>query len=130
MGSQYPPFFSRFKKRATEIIKNPGKVLDELSKADTKVENHRNEVKKFVEDLKTLIRLVRAWAKGEYTEIPTTTVILVVAAITYFVSPIDAIPDWIPIFGYLDDAGVIAVTIRSFGGDIADFQSWEKGRKK
>ena len=60
MPRKYPPFFSRFKKRAAEIIKNPGKVPDELAKADEKAEKHGNQIRKFIEDLKTLIRLVRA----------------------------------------------------------------------
>jgi len=33
-------------------------------------------------------------------------------AIAYFVLPIDAIPDYIPIIGYTDDAAVLAVAIK------------------
>lgn len=36
---------------------------------------------------------------------------LAVGALAYFISPIDAIPDLIPIAGFLDDAGVISATI-------------------
>ncbi len=36
---------------------------------------------------------------------------IIVGALVYFVSPVDAIPDIIPFAGYSDDAGVIATTI-------------------
>jgi len=118
--------FERFKKQATKIINNPGKVLDELTKADAKAEVQGNVIKKFVEDLKLLIRLVRAWAKGSYKDVPITTIILAVAAIIYFVSPVDFIPDWIPVFGYTDDAAVVAFVIYSIKGDLDKFKEWEK----
>ncbi len=36
---------------------------------------------------------------------------LVVLALIYVISPVDAIPDVIPIFGWLDDIGVIGILI-------------------
>jgi uncharacterized membrane protein YkvA (DUF1232 family) len=122
-----PPFFERFFKRATAIVKNPSKVLDELTKADSKAESKSNLIKKFIDDLKLLIRLVRAWAKGDYKDVPITTIILAVAAIIYFVAPIDAIPDWILVVGYVDDAAVIAFVIASIKNDLTAFRGWEKG---
>jgi len=38
------------------------------------------------------------------------------AALVYLVSPIDAIPDFIPVVGLLDDAGVIALAVRAIAG--------------
>jgi uncharacterized membrane protein YkvA (DUF1232 family) len=35
------------------------------------------------------------------------------AALVYFISPIDAIPDITPVIGYADDAGVLATAIAS-----------------
>ncbi len=43
---------------------------------------------------------------------------IVVAALIYFISPIDAIPDMIPLVGYLDDLGVIAATLKFLGSEI------------
>lgn len=126
MATKIPPMFKRFKKRATKIINNPGKVLDELTKADVKAEAQGNVIQKFVEDLKLLIRLVRAWANGSYKDVPVTTIVLAVAAIIYFVSPVDFIPDWIPVFGYSDDALVVAFVISAIRGDLEKFRGWEK----
>jgi len=35
----------------------------------------------------------------------------VAAALAYFVSPLDVIPDWVPIAGLADDAAIVAVTM-------------------
>ena len=126
MATKIPPMFKRFKKRAMKIINNPGKVLDELTKADAKAETQGNVIRKFVEDLKVLIRLVRAWANGSYKDVPVTTIILAVTAIIYFVAPLDLIPDWIPVVGYLDDATVVAFVVYSTKSDLEKFRVWEK----
>ena len=46
---------------------------------------------------------------------------IVVAALIYFISPIDAIPDFAPIFGYLDDLGVIVAAIKYLGSEIVPY---------
>ncbi len=41
---------------------------------------------------------------------PSTLKLSVMASLAYLVCPIDAIPDFIPVLGYADDAGVLAAT--------------------
>jgi uncharacterized membrane protein YkvA (DUF1232 family) len=41
--------------------------------------------------------------------------VLVVGALVYFILPADAIPDFTPIIGYVDDAAVIAAVIKTLG---------------
>ena len=41
--------------------------------------------------------------------------VLVVAALAYFIVPVDSIPDFTPLVGYLDDAAVIAAVIKTLG---------------
>jgi uncharacterized membrane protein YkvA (DUF1232 family) len=43
---------------------------------------------------------------------------VVVAALVYFIVPIDTIPDIAPLFGYLDDLGVIAAVLKYLGGEL------------
>jgi len=42
---------------------------------------------------------------------------IVVAALVYFIVPIDTIPDITPLFGYLDDLGVITALLKYLGSE-------------
>ena len=47
--------------------------------------------------------------------------VLVVAVLVYFITPVDMIPDWIPVVGYTDDAGFIAMVIKSLGKNFVKY---------
>jgi len=46
---------------------------------------------------------------------------IVVGALIYFITPIDTIPDLIPLFGYLDDLGVIAALLKFLGSELIPY---------
>ncbi len=46
---------------------------------------------------------------------------IVVGALIYFISPIDAIPDLAPLFGYLDDLGVITAVLKYLGSELIPY---------
>ncbi len=46
---------------------------------------------------------------------------IVVAALIYFISPIDAIPDIAPLIGYLDDLGVITAVLKYLGHELMQY---------
>lgn len=62
-------------------------------------------------------------------EIPLWVKLLIVAALGYFISPIDAIPDFAPVVGFADDLGVLLLTIAAVALYIND-DAREKARMK
>ena len=46
---------------------------------------------------------------------------IVIAALIYFISPIDSIPDLTPFFGYLDDLGVITALLKFLGSELIPY---------
>ena len=70
--------------------------------------------------------LINSYRKKEYTDIPVGTVISIVGALIYFVSPVDLIPDGVPVVGYLDDAVVIKTAWDLTESDIKEYQDWRE----
>lgn len=82
---------------------------------DKKIKSSRKSVFKILAHLKALKKYMLdkdvKWVRKS----------VVVAAVLYFITPIDAVPDIAPFIGFLDDFGVIAWTIRFLGSEIKDY---------
>jgi len=78
--------------------------------------------------LQAMLRLVRAYARGDYRRVPATTLIVIVAALIYIVNPFDFIPDWIPGLGFLDDAFVLGIAVAKTKQTLDEFMAWEARR--
>ena len=46
---------------------------------------------------------------------------IVIAALIYFIVPLDTIPDLTPFFGYLDDLGVITALLKYLGSELKSY---------
>ncbi len=103
----------------SEAAVTGGQKMDKLNK------NRPGPLVEMWEDLKTLIAMVSDYATGEYREIPWSSITMAAAAVVYFVSPIDLIPDFIPGLGFLDDAAVIAFCVKVLREDIARYRLWK-----
>ena len=119
--------FSSATSKAREYAKNPAMAFGVANEALQKAEKVKGQcsLSKVLEPLLTIIRLVTAWAKGEYTVVPWKTIVLALSAIVYFLVPTDLIPDFILGLGYIDDAAVIAWVVKSIKTDLDAFMQWE-----
>ena len=126
MSGDQPILFESARKRAEEYAADPKKVSNLLEDAQRKAERNRDRMSEALEGLQSLCRLISAWMRGKYTVVPWRTIVLSLAGIIYFVNPLDFIPDLLPMFGFLDDAGVLAFVLQSIRKDIDRFLDWEK----
>ena len=78
--------------------------------------------------LMAMIRILRAYYRREYRDVPQQSLLTIIGAVIYFVSPTDFIPDWIPVAGYLDDTFVVALALKSVKDDLDTFMQWEAQR--
>lgn len=76
------------------------------------------------EDLGLLQALCVAWWRGEYRAISKPALVAAVAGLLYFLSPMDAIPDWLPGLGFVDDLAVLGWVMRKWSGELQAFQTW------
>ena len=124
---------NKFYKKATQsakaLLKDPVKLNQVLSAAKEKmtgIQFDNEKVGAFVNKVKVLIRMVKAYVKGEYKSVPWKTLLAILAGIVYFVMPLDLVPDFIPITGFLDDFTVIMLITNAFQSDIENYRLWEK----
>jgi uncharacterized membrane protein YkvA (DUF1232 family) len=75
--------------------------------------------------LQTMLRLIRAYARGEYQQISNDDLTWIVAALNYLVDPFDLIPDKAPFLGFVDDATVVGFVADKTRPTLDDFMIWE-----
>lgn len=110
---------------AEELLKDQDKLEKMLQKLEKKLKTVP-VVGTSLSYVPLMISLVRAYIKGEYKEIPVASVIAIIAALIYVMSPIDIIPDVIPGIGYLDDGIVVAGCLALVKTDILDYKAWRE----
>ena len=76
----------RTKRMAEEYASDPNKTESLLDEALKKAKRHAKNLKDVWDDLMVLIRLIRAWIKGAYSEVPWRTILIALGAIIYFVN--------------------------------------------
>ncbi|MFZ5534390.1 MAG: YkvA family protein [Pseudomonadota bacterium] len=79
-----------------------------------------------MDDLDTALRLMKAYGQGKYHAVPYRSMLALVAALVYLVSPLDAIPDLLVTLGFIDDLAVLTLVISQIRHDLARFETWEQ----
>lgn len=110
-------------KEAEQIARDPDRLADFLSQAEAGL-NKIPKVGKLLSNAVILVAMVRSYVKKEYTKLPVASLVAIVAALLYLFSPVDLIPDVIPVIGYLDDAAVLAATLAFIGKDVEEYKAW------
>lgn len=66
-------------------------------------------------------------ATSNYREVPLNTIIGATAALIYFLSPVDVIPDVVAGLGQIDDIAILGFAIKSISHDLDRYSSWKNG---
>lgn len=117
--------FENSKIKARILLRDVRSLKDLGQAVNDKIDKSKEKISDGLDDLYTLLRLLTAYATGEYREIALRSMVAVVAALIYFVNPMDVIPDFVATFGFLDDLTVLAFVIRTFKDEIDKFIAWE-----
>ncbi len=77
------------------------------------------------EDSYTLLRMIKAWSQRRYTRMPWRVVLYSVGGLLYFLNPIDLIPDFLAVIGFVDDVAVLGAVVGALETEIQRFEKWE-----
>jgi uncharacterized membrane protein YkvA (DUF1232 family) len=121
--------FRKATAEAESFVKDPERLRKLVGDAREKI-NHipRGPFAETWPYLMAMIRLIRAYHQLEYRDISAQNLLVIVAAIIYFVSPFDVIPDSVPILGNIDDAFVVRLAMKSVSADLDAFMAWETSK--
>lgn len=129
MSPRQQKAFEVARKAAAQVIQRRLRLLRLVRDGFLKLSANENAMARVREDLRTLLRIARAWARREYHQIPWKSLMFSVAAIVYFISPVDLIPDALAVLGFLDDVAVITAVTKAVRTDMERFQVWERTQK-
>ena len=73
-----------------------------------------------------MISLIKHYVEGKYTTVPYGTILAIMSALIYVLSPVDIIPDFIPFVGHLDDVAVIGLCLSMVKTDIEAYDEWRQ----
>ena len=117
----------QFEETIKEINKND--VIEASKDGLIKIKELENKIPKVLkstwEDIKMMIYMITDYVKGNYQNVNWKTIAAITGAIIYFLSPIDLIPDFIPIVGYLDDLTVIKIALNMIKEDFDEYKNWK-----
>ena len=111
----------------------------EDSKADTSQESntslafpeevrrtHRRptDLKGIWDYLELLLSMLYDSYNGKYP-VPKKTVLVITVALMYLISPVDILPDIIPLLGFADDVAVLAFAFGLIKDDLENYRAWK-----
>lgn len=105
-------YFEKFKNNAHQInfddLKDVEKTIPSLGK-------HSN-------DFLLILKMIKDVLNGDFKLNPVD-LATIIALIVYVISPVDAIPDFIPIVGFIDDISLIGYILVKYKKILEDYQS-------
>ena len=118
MNEREKEYYEKFK--STEISN------EDIRKGEVKAKKLGSEKEN---DFLLLIEMLKASFSGEHS-LPAWAIVTIIGAIIYVVSPIDAVPDFIPVAGWLDDGAVVAAAVKALEEVIKAFIKYKKERNQ
>ncbi len=115
-------------KRSIELAKrdiDKGNVKEKMAKVKHGLKDVKGKVQpSMFADIIDLYEMVQEWISGRYKGIPWETIVTAVVVLLYIVSPVDIIPDVIPVAGWLDDGWVMTRLVPAIQNDVQKYKDW------
>ena len=119
-------FYQQALKLARDYLQNPEKMDGLLNRADNKAALGKGRLNEAWQQVQLLVQMLKSYRAGEYKELSSKSLLLIVAALLYFIMPVDLVPDFLIGLGYIDDVALLAWTVQTISGELEKFAEWRK----
>ena len=103
-------------------------VLDKKDQLFAKI-NHPDWIK-YKSKIILMYHMLKDIKNKTYTETPWKTIAAMIVSILYILNPLDIIPDFIPVIGYIDDLTVLGLALKLVQKDLELYTNWKEGTAK
>lgn len=120
MDADYEKELDDRKEEAEEILANTKKtekLIKKVRKLCTKL-SRIPVIGPVIGEFGIVCDLISDYINGTYREIPVSTILSFIAALTYLISPFDVVPDVVPVLGFCDDAAALKFALDAARNDL------------
>lgn len=120
--------------KIAKLVKNKKQVKKTLEEYDRKRKELDKKLggsslfKSLKDTVTTMALMLKDIVSGRY-KVQWSTVAILTAALFYVLSPVDLIPDAIPVVGLVDDAAVISWTQSALKDEFQEYKKWRDAQK-
>lgn len=132
MNIVHNAFFKLALSRAAVLAGKPARILALLTQLAFKIGKTKGQTLKLQmlrDQFQIIGRMLRAHATDAYKIKSTKLVLSLIAAVIYFINPLDLIPDFIFGIGLTDDFAVLVWVYQIASQEVESFKAWEIGRQ-
>lgn len=122
-------FFDLALSQAARLVGRPARMVRLLGQLALRIKtvNWKSVNGSIIKEKFMLVwRLLRAQIKGQYRVQSFRFLLILVAAVIYFLNPLDLVPDFIIGIGLTDDLAVVTWVFQAAASELDAFLKWEK----
>ncbi len=120
----------KFVKRGAEEIEDADveETWNKRERIEEKI-NNSGILMKYLKIAKYMLFMLNDYRKGLYRDVPWMTISTLVFTLLYVLNPLDLVPDFIPVIGYLDDVTVFALGLNLIQKELRRYLDWKYGEE-
>ncbi|MEX2595598.1 MAG: YkvA family protein [Salibacteraceae bacterium] len=113
MIDQVKTVYNESLEKAEGYFSDKSKLAVIAEEANVKGKRSRNAIAQVWNHLELFYSILGRHSIGEGPLLPKNDLVKIIAALLYFISPIDVLPDFVPIVGFIDDVFIIGLVASS-----------------
>ncbi|WP_443937832.1 YkvA family protein [Pedobacter sp. MW01-1-1] len=118
-------YFKKSQQHADGLLKDRGKAMETVKEAFGKAVTNKGQLELVWDKMLLLFGVAKDYMSGDYTQIPKRSIVAILGGLIYFLSPVDVIPDFVLVFGFIDDVFILNLVYKQASKDLEQYKAWK-----